>query len=390
MTATAPAPIGSSPPHAADTADRTDWLSSIPFFGAHLVPLAAFFVVVTWEDWLLCGLLYVIRMFFITAGYHRYLSHRSFRTGRFVQFVLAAGGTTALQKGPLWWAGHHRLHHRFTDLDQDVHSPRDGFWWSHVGWILSTRYKRTELADIKDFAAFPELRLLERAWWLGPLALAAGCYLIGGWGGLVIGFFLSTVLLWHATFLVNSAAHLIGRRRFATPDTSRNSAVIAFITGGEGWHNNHHYLPASARQGFTRWEFDPTWYVLRALAALRLVRDLRDPPAQLLGQARVRDGAFDIGMFRSYWERAARVTGERIADLSTRPLAASAEAHGEVEEGPATGDDPSVGTEPLSRLSGLITRALESADKLAASTRRTRKGTRVAQGEAGSTDTAGP
>jgi stearoyl-CoA desaturase (delta-9 desaturase) len=201
---------------------------------------------------------------------------------------------------------------------------------------------------------------------------------------------LSTVLLWHGTFLVNSMAHLMGRRRYATPDTSRNSAIIAVITGGEGWHNNHHYLPASARQGFTRWEFDPTWYVLRALAALRLVRDLRDPPAQLLGQARVRDGAFDIGMFRSYWERAARVTGERIADLSTRPLAASAEAHGEVEEGPATGDDPSVGTEPLSRLSGLITRALESADQLAASTRRTRKGTRVAQGEAGSTDTAGP
>ena len=153
----------------------------------------------------------------------------------------------------------------------------------------------------------------------------------------MIGFFLSTVLLWHATFLVNSAAHLIGRRRFATPDTSRNSAVIAFLTGGEGWHNNHHYLPASARQGFTRWEFDPTWYVLRALAALRLVRDLRDPPAQLVGQARVRDGAFDIGMFRSYWERAARVTGERIADLSTRPVAASAEAHGHEEEGLATG-----------------------------------------------------
>jgi stearoyl-CoA desaturase (delta-9 desaturase) len=278
MTAPAPAPIGTAPPDAEDTVDRTDWLSSVPFFGAHLVPLAAFFVVVTWEDWLLCGLLYVVRMFFITAGYHRYLSHRSFRTGRLVQFVLAAGGTTALQKGPLWWASHHRLHHRFTDLDQDVHSPRDGFWWSHVGWILSTRYKRTDLADIKDFAAFPELRFLERAWWLGPLVLAAGCYLVGGWGGLVIGFFLSTVLLWHATFLVNSAAHLIGRRRFATPDTSRNSAVIAFITGGEGWHNNHHYLPASARQGFTRWEIDPTWYLLRALARLlHLVRELKRP-----------------------------------------------------------------------------------------------------------------
>ena len=153
------------------------------------------------------------------------------------------------------------------------------------------------------------------------------CFLIGGWGGLFIGFFLSTVLLWHGTFLVNSMAHLMGRRRYATPDTSRNSMLIALITGGEGWHNNHHYLPASARQGFTWWEIDPTWYVLRVLAALRIVRDLKDPPARLLDQARVRDGAFDIGMFRSYWERAAKVTGERIADLSARPLAPSPEAH---------------------------------------------------------------
>ena len=321
----------------ADSADRTDWLSSVPFFGAHLVPLAAFFVVVTWQDWLLCGLLYVIRMFFITAGYHRYLSHRSFRTGRFVQFVLAAGGTTALQKGPLWWAGHHRLHHRFTDLDQDVHSPRDGFWWSHVGWILSTRYKRTELADIKDFAAFPELRLLERAWWLGPLVLAVGCYLIGGWGGLVIGFFLSTVLLWHATFLVNSA---VPPDRSAAVRHSRHQSEFGASSpsspaGRDGTTITTTCPPRPVR-GSPAWEFDPTWYVLRALAGLRVVRDLRDPPAQLVGQARVRDGAFDIGMFRSYWERAARVTGERIADLSTRPLAASAEAHGEGEEGSAT------------------------------------------------------
>jgi stearoyl-CoA desaturase (delta-9 desaturase) len=370
-------------------------LSSVPFFGAHLVPLAAFFVVVTWEDWVLCALLYAARMFFITAGYHRYLSHRSFRAGRAVQFALAAGGTTALQKGPLWWAGHHRLHHRYTDLDGDVHSPRDGFWWSHVGWILSTRYKRTDLTAIKDFASYPELRFLDRFWWLGPLLLAGGCYLIGGWGGLIIGFFLSTVLLWHATFLVNSAAHLIGRRRFATPDTSRNSAVIALITGGEGWHNNHHYLPASARQGFTAWEFDPTWYALRLMAGLRLVRDLRDPPAQLVEQARVGDGAFDIGMFRSYWERAAKVTGERIADLSTRPLASSAEVHDAGEGAPAHGEphtpaEAATG-EPLSRLSGLITRALESADQLAASTRRTRRGSRSVPQESGPgpTDTPG-
>jgi stearoyl-CoA desaturase (delta-9 desaturase) len=396
MTAAATAPTGDLEPDAVDgSVDRTDWLAAIPFFAVHLAPLAAFFVTVTWQDWVLCAVLYVIRMFFITAGYHRYFSHRSYRMGRVAQFLMAVGGTTAVQKGPLWWASHHRLHHRFTDLDDDVHSPRDGFWWSHVGWILSTKYKDTDLTTIKDFAAYPELRLVERFAWVGPWVLALTCLAIGGWGGLVIGFFLSTVLLWHGTFLVNSMAHLVGRRRYATPDTSRNSMIIALVTGGEGWHNNHHYLPASARQGFTWWEIDPTWYALRALAAIRVVRDLKDPPARLLDQARVRDGAFDIGMFRSYWERAAKMTGERIADLSARPMAPSPEAIEVVEvstpaaavpeeEDHAATDVPPA--EPLSHLSGLISRVLESADQLAAATRRTRKGARMTPHEQGSSE----
>jgi stearoyl-CoA desaturase (delta-9 desaturase) len=388
MTSALSLPTGAPNPDAVDeSVDRTDWVAAIPFFGVHLIPLAAFFVTVTWQDWVLCAVLYVSRMFFITAGYHRYFSHRSYRMGRVAQFVMAFGGTTAVQKGPLWWASHHRLHHRFTDLDDDVHSPRDGFWWSHVGWILSTRYKATDLSAIKDFASYPELRFLERRSWIGPWALGIGCFLIGGWGGLFIGFFLSTVLLWHGTFLVNSMAHLMGRRRFATPDTSRNSAIIALITGGEGWHNNHHYLPASARQGFTWWEVDPTWYLLRGLSFLRVVRDMKDPPVRLLAQARVRDGAFDIGMFRSYWERAAKVTGERIADLSGRPMAPSAEASDSVPattpEATATGGRPN---EPLSHLSGLITRVLESADQLAVSTRRTRAGNKVSSAEPGPAD----
>jgi stearoyl-CoA desaturase (Delta-9 desaturase) len=388
MTSAPSLPTGAPNPDAVDeSGDRTDWVAAIPFFGVHLAPLAAFFVTVTWQDWVLCAVLYVSRMFFITAGYHRYFSHRSYRMGRVAQFVMALGGTTAVQKGPLWWASHHRLHHRFTDLDDDVHSPRDGFWWSHVGWILSTRYKATDLSAIKDFAAYPELRFLERRSWMAPWALGIGCFLIGGWGGLLIGFFLSTVLLWHGTFLVNSMAHLMGRRRFATPDTSRNSAIIALITGGEGWHNNHHYLPASARQGFTWWEIDPTWYLLRGLALLRVVRDMKDPPVRLLDQARVRDGAFDIGMFRSYWERAAKVTGERIADLSGRPMAPSAEAADSVPPTTHEASQPGGGpTEPLSHLSGLITRVLESADQLAVSTRRTRTGNKVASAEPGPAD----
>jgi len=360
---------GAAPARPEESADRTDWLSAIPFFAAHLAPLGALFVTVTWQDWALCAVLYVTRMFCITAGYHRYFSHRSFKTSRAVQLLLAVGGTTAAQKGPLWWAGHHRIHHRFTDLDGDVHSPRDGIWWSHVGWILSTRYKATDPSTIADFAAYPELRVVDRFSWVGPWALGVACFLVGGWGALFIGFFLSTVLLWHATFLVNSATHLIGRRRYATPDTSRNSMAVAILTGGEGWHNNHHYLPASARQGFRWWEFDPTWYVLRGLAAVHLVSALRRPPTRLLDQSRVRDGAFDIGMFRSYWERAAKLTGERMADMMARPLPGGDPAEvAPAERAPSGATDPAV--ESARNLKRLISRAMESADQLATSTRR--------------------
>jgi len=365
-------------------ADRTDWVSAIPFFAVHLAPLAAFFVTVTWEDWVLCAVLYVVRMFFITAGYHRYFSHRSFRMNRTFQFLMAFGGTTAVQKGPLWWAGHHRIHHRFTDLDGDVHSPRDGLWWSHVGWILSTKYKATDPDDIRDFARYPELRFLDRFSWIGPWLLALGCLAVGGWGGLVIGFFLSTVLLWHGTFLVNSMAHIVGKRRYATPDTSRNSFFVALVTGGEGWHNNHHYLPSSVRQGFRWWEIDPTWYTLRALAVLHVVRDLKSPPARLIDQARVRDGAFDIGMFRSYWERAAKLAGNRPGVPGPQPQAGDTPPEGGAgapllpvpsipDRAPGEVGDPADGvSDGVSVLQALITRAMESANQLARATRRTK------------------
>ncbi|MHB1547435.1 MAG: acyl-CoA desaturase [Acidimicrobiales bacterium] len=348
--------------------DRTDWLSAVPFLASHLAPLAALFVTVTWKDWVLCGVLYAVRLFFITAGYHRYFSHRSFKTGRVPQFLLAVGGASAVQKGPLWWAGHHRIHHRFTDIDGDVHSPREGFWWSHVGWILSTRYKATDDSSIRDFLVYPELRLVDRLWWVAPVALAAACLAWGGWGGLFIGFFLSTVLLWHGTFTVNSLAHVVGRRRYATPDTSRNSLPIALLTGGEGWHNNHHYLPSSARQGFTWWEVDPTFYALRGLAVVRVVRDLKRPPPHLLGRARVRDGAFDIGMFRSYWERAAQVTGHALADLTRLQPPTGRDPRG--TGGAHDGEDMSA---PSAMLAALIRRAMESADQLARATRLTRE-----------------
>jgi stearoyl-CoA desaturase (delta-9 desaturase) len=216
-------------------------------------------------------------MFFITAGYHRYFSHRSYRTSRAFQFVLAVGGTTCAQKGPLWWAGHHRVHHRFADTIDDPHTPLKGFWWSHVGWILCDETSARPEGSMKDFEKFPEIRWISRHDWIGPWALAIACTLIGGWSGLVIGFFLSTVLLWHSTFLINSLAHVFGRRRFQTADTSRNNPALALLTMGEGWHNNHHRHQHVCRQGIRWWEVDVTWYVLFVLEKLHIIWGVRRP-----------------------------------------------------------------------------------------------------------------
>jgi stearoyl-CoA desaturase (delta-9 desaturase) len=221
-------------------------------------------------------------MFGITAGYHRYFSHRAFRTSRAFQLVLAILGAASAQKGPLWWAAHHRDHHRWSDGPEDIHSPfRHGFWWSHVGWILSRRHDATKLGRVKDLARFAELRWLDR-WHLAvPGALAAGLFLAGGLPALLWGFFVSTALLWHGTFVINSLAHVLGSRRYATADGSRNSLLLALVTFGEGWHNNHHFYPSAASQGFFWWEVDVSYYALRALAALGVVRDLRTPPAHV-------------------------------------------------------------------------------------------------------------
>lgn len=261
---------------------------SVPFALVHLAPLGLLWTGATAADWVVCFALYVARMFFITAGYHRYFSHRSYRMGRAMQFLMAVGGTTAVQKGVLWWAAHHRKHHRLSDQVGDVHSPRDGLFWSHVGWILCTANDETDWDKIKDLARFPELRWLNRYYLVPPVALAVLLFWAGGWSMLLCGFFLSTTLLYHGTFTINSLAHLWGRRRYATTDTSRNSLILALLTLGEGWHNNHHYYQSSANQGFFWWEVDISYYVLRCLAALGLVSGLRKPPAHVLaGTARV-------------------------------------------------------------------------------------------------------
>lgn len=281
------------------------WKKSFPFILLHISVFAIFFIDVSVIDIFLCFLFYFVRMFFVTAGYHRYFAHRSYKMGRINQFIMALGGTLAIQKGPLWWASHHRMHHKYSDTDQDVHSPKKGFWWSHVGWILCSKYDEPLYDKISDFAKYPELRFLDRYYLLAPLIGLALLACLGGWSSFLVAGCLSTVLLYHGVFVINSLAHVMGKRRYATTDTSRNSMILALITLGEGWHNNHHHFQASVRQGFRWWEIDISFYVLKALSVLGLVWDLKSPPLKILDKRLIAEGCFDIGMFSAYYEKAA-------------------------------------------------------------------------------------
>jgi stearoyl-CoA desaturase (delta-9 desaturase) len=258
--------------------EKINWLSSIPYFGVHLMCLFVIMVGFKPVDVLVCLGLYVVRMWGITAGYHRYFSHRAYKTNRVFQFILAFVGTTATQKGVLWWAANHRHHHRESDTEKDIHSPiHKGFWFSHMNWILCDKYSETRFEAIKDFARFPELRFLNRFYLLPPIALAVALYFIGGFSMLVWGFFVSTTLLWHGTFTINSLSHIFGKRRYKTTDTSKNNFFLALITLGEGWHNNHHYHQNTANQGWFWWEVDLSYYSLKVLSWMRVVSDLRTP-----------------------------------------------------------------------------------------------------------------
>jgi stearoyl-CoA desaturase (delta-9 desaturase) len=274
--------------------DRIDWLRVVPFIALHLACLAVFWVGFSWFALWVAAALYAVRMFAITGFYHRYFAHKAFKTSRPVQFAFAVLGAASVQRGPLWWAAHHRHHHRHADTEHDVHSPRHGFFRSHMGWFLTRRGFGTNFDGIKDIARFPELRLLDRFDILVPALLAVGLFALGSWleaahpqlgtSGpqlLVWGFFVSTIVLFHATVTINSLAHRWGTRRFATRDDSRNNAFLALITFGEGWHNNHHHFPGSARQGFAWWELDLTYLGLRAMALLGLVRDLKPVPPDM-------------------------------------------------------------------------------------------------------------
>jgi stearoyl-CoA desaturase (Delta-9 desaturase) len=269
--------------------ERFHLLRMSPFIIVHLLPLAAIYTGASAIDWLVCFGLYYVRMFGVTGGYHRYFSHRTYKTSRVMQFCLAFLAQSSAQKGALWWAANHRHHHKFSDMEDDIHSPlQRGFWWSHVGWMLVQKHDTTQWDRIKDFAKYPELVWLNKNWWVPPTTLGVAVFLIGGWPMLLIGFFLSTVLLWHGTFIINSLCHVFGSRRFKTTDTSRNNLLFALLTCGEGWHNNHHHFCASANQGFYWWEIDVSFYVIRFMQALGLVWDVRTPPKSVLERNRVK------------------------------------------------------------------------------------------------------
>ncbi|MFA5854578.1 MAG: acyl-CoA desaturase [Patescibacteria group bacterium] len=303
-------------------ADRIDWLHSLPVFLVHLAPLLAFWTGTRWSDWLLCVALYIIRMFFLTAGYHRYFAHRSYKLGRVMQFLMAFGGATAAQKGVLWWAAHHRDHHLYSDTERDIHSPTKGFWWSHMVWFLCGKHKETKFDRIRDFETYPELRWLNRWWIIPPTMLGITCWIFGGWSALLIGFLLSTVILWHGTFTINSLSHVWGSRRFDTQtDDSRNNPVLALITLGEGWHNNHHHVQTSARQGFYWWEIDISFYAIMVLSWLRLARGIMTPTAKQLARHRLKKGAHDFGKeaakrLRDAYKAGGRYYAEKRQDLA--------------------------------------------------------------------------
>jgi stearoyl-CoA desaturase (delta-9 desaturase) len=281
-----------APPSPESDTRQVNWARMIPFLLVHAACLSVFWVGVSPIAVMLAVALYLIRMFAITGFYHRYFSHRTFKTSRTAQFIFAFWGASAVQRGPIWWAAHHRHHHVHSDTPDDVHSPlQHGFFWSHMGWFMSNKYIDADLSRVGDLMKYPELRLLDRYDVLVPSLLGTAVFSLGmvlkhhapqlgtnGWQLLVWGFVISTVALYHGTYTINSLSHVFGSQRYDTGDSSRNNGWLAFVTLGEGWHNNHHHYPAAARQGFYWWELDITFYGLKFLSWLGVIWDLKDVP----------------------------------------------------------------------------------------------------------------
>ena len=304
--------VNARPNHAnEELVDDIMYPSAVPFVLVHLACFAAIWTGVTWQAITICVVLYWVRIFAIGAGYHRYFSHRAYSTSRVFQFILAVMSQSTAQKSVVWWASKHRHHHLHSDTEVDVHSPRHtGFLYSHLGWIFSRKHDQADLIKVGDLTRYPELMWLHRYELVPPLVLAVLCYAVGGWPGLIVGFFWSTVLVYHGTFCINSLAHVRGSQRYLTADDSRNNWLLAIFTMGEGWHNNHHAYQSSVRQGFRPWEIDPTFYLLKGLASLGVVWDLKtQPPAVLRNEHRVGSRVIE----RAAAPVAATFNSERIA-----------------------------------------------------------------------------
>ena len=251
----------------------------VPFVLVHAACFAVIRTGAGYVDWVICLALYGVRMFAITGFKHRYFAHRTYKTGRITQFLMALLSQTSAQRGVVWWAAKHREHHQYSDTALDVHSPRQhGFWFAHMGWIFSPKRGEADFSRVPDLTRYPELMWLDKYMLLPAFVLATAVCIGAGWSGLVVGFFFSTVMTYHGTFAINSLAHQFGRQRYVTGDDSRNSLLLALVTLGEGWHNNHHWYQGSTRQGFRWWEIDVTYYLLRLLAVTGLIWDLKVPP----------------------------------------------------------------------------------------------------------------
>ncbi len=278
--------------------ESIDWVRAIPFIALHLSCLLVLYVGFNWTAFITAAILYYSRLFFIGAFYHRYFSHKTFETNRFWQFIFALLSGTCVQRGPLWWASHHRQHHLVSDEPADAHSPvQHGFWWSHVGWFLSKKHYFYNEKRVRDLMRYPELIFLDRYDILMPFVLFVLLFFTGillkvfvptlNTGPLqmlVWGFCFSTIALFHTTVTINSLSHVIGKKRYLTKDNSRNNWLLALLTLGEGWHNNHHHYPATAKQGFMWWEIDITYYILKFMQKLGIIWNLKVVPKSVLNR----------------------------------------------------------------------------------------------------------
>lgn len=305
--------------------------STMQFGFFHLMPLFAIATGATAFDWWLCLGMYYFRMFWITGGYHRYFSHKTYKTSRVFQFLIAFFAETSVQKGVLWWGAHHRHHHKASDTPADPHSMKIyGFWYSHIGWIAGPEYKETDFNSIQDYGKFPEIKWIDKHYVYPVIVMALAIFTLGGFvnnvadystdlgwatigswslqGGtsaLLIGFLLSTAILFHGTFSINSIMHKIGNKRYESGDESRNSLILALVTLGEGWHNNHHYYMSSTRQGFYWWEIDITYYILKAFSFVGLVWDIQEVPKHIKDSRSMKEAKVLLNKSKEEAKRAA-------------------------------------------------------------------------------------